>query len=193
MSAKGELRRQLLVEAAAAVLQEKGPGGVTHRAVASQGGLPLASTTYYFGSRDDLLLAAMEQSVSVSLAGAEGVLAATKPTRRSGKAAAALLLKVVTGGLSDPAGARALAERSLVVTREPSLAPAVQRWTAAATTLVREALARSERPVTARTAGVLLAVVDGVVVSALAEGADDLTGAAAKLATVLDALAPAGA
>jgi DNA-binding transcriptional regulator YbjK len=193
MSAKGELRRQLLVEASAAVLQEKGPSGVTHRAVASQGGLPLASTTYYFGSRDDLLLAAMEEAVSVGLEAAEAVLAAVKPGKRSAKATATLLLKIVTGGTADAAGARALEERALVVTREPALAPAVQRWITGVTLLLRDALARSERPVTARTAGVLLAVVDGVVISALAEGAAYLSGAASKLATVLDALAPASA
>ena len=55
---KGERRRQALVEAASGLLAEGGFDAVRHRAVAERAGLPLASTTYYFDSLDELITAA---------------------------------------------------------------------------------------------------------------------------------------
>ena len=52
---KGERRRYALVSAAAELLCEGGFDAVRHRAVAQRAGLPLASTTYYFSSLDDLI------------------------------------------------------------------------------------------------------------------------------------------
>src|ERR1700742_5145779 len=57
---KGERRRHELVAAAAALLTEGGFDAIRHRAVAERAGLPLASTTYYFDSLDDLIEAAVE-------------------------------------------------------------------------------------------------------------------------------------
>src|ERR1700756_5424675 len=57
---KGERRRHALISAAAALLSEGGFDAVRHRAVARRAGLPLASTTYYFSSLDDLLVQAVE-------------------------------------------------------------------------------------------------------------------------------------
>ena len=52
---KGERRRRALVAAAAEPLLEGGFEAVRHRSVASRADLPLASTTYYFESLDDLI------------------------------------------------------------------------------------------------------------------------------------------
>ena len=52
-------RRQALLEAAVEVVAERGVGATTHRAVAARAGLPLATTSYFFDSLDDLLMAAM--------------------------------------------------------------------------------------------------------------------------------------
>ena len=57
---KGERRRHELVAAAAALLIEGGFEAIRHRAVAERAGLPLASTTYYFDSLDELIEAAVE-------------------------------------------------------------------------------------------------------------------------------------
>ena len=56
---KGERRRYALVNAAAELLREGGFEAVRHRAVARRAGLPLASTTYYFSSLDDLIASAV--------------------------------------------------------------------------------------------------------------------------------------
>ena len=61
---KGERRRYALVSAAADLLCEGGFDAVRHRAVARRAGLPLASTTYYFSSLDDLIAKAVEHAGS---------------------------------------------------------------------------------------------------------------------------------
>jgi TetR/AcrR family transcriptional regulator, regulator of biofilm formation and stress response len=55
LTAKGQRRREALLHAAAALIAEKGYSGVTHRAVAERAGVPLASTSYFFASIDDLV------------------------------------------------------------------------------------------------------------------------------------------
>src|SRR6202158_3773611 len=57
---KGERRRYALVSAAADLLREGGFDAGRHRAVARRAALPLASTTYYFSSLDDLIAKAVE-------------------------------------------------------------------------------------------------------------------------------------
>jgi DNA-binding transcriptional regulator YbjK len=58
--ARGEERRQVLLEATLDIIEQEGLEGVTHRRVADAAGVPLAATTYYFSSKEDLMQAAME-------------------------------------------------------------------------------------------------------------------------------------
>jgi TetR/AcrR family transcriptional regulator, regulator of biofilm formation and stress response len=57
--ARGERRRDAILEAALRVIAQQGVSAVTHRAVASEAGVPLSSTTYYFESLDELLEGAL--------------------------------------------------------------------------------------------------------------------------------------
>jgi DNA-binding transcriptional regulator YbjK len=57
---RGEERRQALLEATLGIIEQEGLEGVTHRRVADAAGVPLAATTYYFSSKEDLMQAAME-------------------------------------------------------------------------------------------------------------------------------------
>lgn len=52
-------RREALLEAAIRVVARLGMRGLTHRAVEIEAGVPHGSTTYYFGTRHDLLVALM--------------------------------------------------------------------------------------------------------------------------------------
>jgi TetR/AcrR family transcriptional regulator, regulator of biofilm formation and stress response len=58
--ARGERRRRAILEAALRVIGERGVDAVSHRTVADEAGVPLASTTYYFESLDDVLEGALE-------------------------------------------------------------------------------------------------------------------------------------
>lgn len=55
ITARGSDRRQGIIEAAAAIIRETGPGAVSHRSVAKRAGCSLSATTYYFSGLDDLL------------------------------------------------------------------------------------------------------------------------------------------
>lgn len=57
--ARSRVRRELLLRAAAELLAEGGVKAVTHRSVAERAGVPLASTTYYFTSIDELMSEAL--------------------------------------------------------------------------------------------------------------------------------------
>jgi TetR/AcrR family transcriptional regulator, regulator of biofilm formation and stress response len=57
--ARGELRRRAILQAALRVISERGVDAVSHRTAAEEAGVPLASTTYYFESLDELLEGAL--------------------------------------------------------------------------------------------------------------------------------------
>jgi DNA-binding transcriptional regulator YbjK len=58
--ARGAARRSLLLEAAVRVVGQRGFAALTHRAVAAQAGVSLASTTHHFASAADLRRAMFE-------------------------------------------------------------------------------------------------------------------------------------
>jgi DNA-binding transcriptional regulator YbjK len=57
-----------IVEATLRVIGARGADAVTHRAVAAEAGVPLASTTYYFASKEALVREAFELTIERSLA-----------------------------------------------------------------------------------------------------------------------------
>ncbi|MFI0778604.1 TetR/AcrR family transcriptional regulator [Streptomyces sp. NPDC021212] len=64
-------RRQRIIDAAIAVVGERGIGALSHRAVAAEADVPLGSTTYHFATLDDLLVAALDQVNATCLADME--------------------------------------------------------------------------------------------------------------------------
>lgn len=61
---RGRARRELLLDAAVAVIASLGARELTHRAVAAEAGVSLASITYHFPRIDDLSRAAFEHAGS---------------------------------------------------------------------------------------------------------------------------------
>ncbi len=59
---RGAARREALLDAVLRVVAEVGVDAVTHRRVAEEAGLPLASTTYWFQSKEHLLTAALQSA-----------------------------------------------------------------------------------------------------------------------------------
>lgn len=66
-------KREALLEAAVTVVAEQGMRGLTHRAVETQAGLPHGSTTYYFGTRHDLVVELMRHMAEKGRAAMEPI------------------------------------------------------------------------------------------------------------------------
>ncbi len=94
---KGERRRYALVSAAAELLCEGGFEAVRHRAVARRAGLPLASTTYYFSSLDDLIASAVAHIGMMEVAQLRAQVATLSRRRRSADKTAELLVELLVG------------------------------------------------------------------------------------------------
>jgi TetR/AcrR family transcriptional regulator, regulator of biofilm formation and stress response len=59
-NSRGQARRELILAAGVRVVARAGAGAVTHRSVAAEAGVSLASTTYHFRGIDDLRRATFE-------------------------------------------------------------------------------------------------------------------------------------
>src|SRR4029078_12455781 len=94
---KGERRRYALVSAAADLLCEGGFDAVRHRAVARRAGLPLASTTYYFSSLDDLIAKAVKHAGSREAEQLRSRVATLSRRRRGAESTAEVLVDLLVG------------------------------------------------------------------------------------------------
>lgn len=59
--ASAQRRRAALLDATRELLGEIGAGAITHRAVAKRAGVPLSTTSYFFGSIDELIAEAIRE------------------------------------------------------------------------------------------------------------------------------------
>ena len=183
---KGERRRAALVEAAAKLLVEGGFDAVRHRAVAERAGLPLASTTYYFDSLEDLVTAAVEHHSNAELATGRRRLEELATRNRGVQATVDLVLDMLLGPESGDPAADAEAvllryERLVATGRRKYLRPLMRTLSAQLNELLTEIFARSGTPVTATELARLVALVDGAVVNALVEVDPEPRAAAARM------------
>ena len=159
---RGEARRAAITEAALAVIARVGPDGLTHRLVAKEAGLPLAATTYWFASKEDMVRAALEHAAERDIAYWEAL--------RDASAAwtTATLAAELTGVVEDSCTSRR--ERAVVVcalwleaVRRPELRPVAQRWLAAYAEIMQAILANAGTPAGAEDADLLGTVIDGLI------------------------------
>ncbi len=187
---KGERRRYALVCAAADLLCEGGFQAVSHRAVADRAGLPLASTTYYFSSLEELIETAVEYLGMGEAAELRARLQELPRRRRGAEAAADLLVDLLAG---EPDRDRLISryERYIACARNPELRGVERRLLQQRIDAVGEAMARSGRRARKDMMTALLYSVDGAVVSALVDDAGGpRESVRATLVDVIDVLAP---
>jgi DNA-binding transcriptional regulator YbjK len=192
---KGERRRYALVSAAAELLCEGGFDAVRHRAVAQRAGLPLASTTYYFSSLDDLIAKAVEHVGEQEAAQLRVRLGGLSRRRRGVESTADVLVDLLLGDcptlqLSDWLISRY--ERYVVCARQPALREIQRRIRQQRADAVIEAVERSGRSVRSDRLTALVCAVDGAVVAALVDddGSTAKASARSTLVDVIDTLAP---
>ncbi|WP_020669378.1 TetR/AcrR family transcriptional regulator [Amycolatopsis nigrescens] len=183
---KGERRRAALVEAAAELLVEGGFDAIRHRAVAERAQLPLASTTYYFDSLEDLVTAAVEHHSRAELAEGRHCLEELTTRDRGVDALVDLALELLLGYDRKDREADAEAvllryERLVATGRRQYLRPLMRTLAVELNALLAEIFARSGKPVDAAELKRLVALVDGAVVSALVEVDPEPRAAAARM------------
>ncbi|MEP9414690.1 MULTISPECIES: TetR/AcrR family transcriptional regulator [unclassified Gordonia (in: high G+C Gram-positive bacteria)] len=188
---KGTRRRSQLIEAAGSLLLEGGFDAVRHRAVADRAQMPLASTTYYFASLEELMAEAARQ-VTRDADEAIAARGAAVTRRRRGVGATAEVLSEVFVGVDTPI--EELAARYELITlaaRYPRLREVVEERRQHVSALHGEVLEKSGRRSEPEQVRWLIAVEDGAVVGTLGSGAESPFAAArAALGGVVDILAP---
>jgi DNA-binding transcriptional regulator YbjK len=190
---KGERRRYALVSAAAELLAEGGFEAVRHRAVAQRAGLPLASTTYYFSSLDDLIARAVEHIGMIEVAQLRARVNAVSRRRRGPETTAEVLAELFVEDVSGPGLAEQLIsryERLIACTRLPALRETMRRNLRQRAEAMAEAIERSGRAAHIELVRTLSYAVDGSVVSALVEGRDPRTAAQQTVVELIEVLAP---
>jgi DNA-binding transcriptional regulator YbjK len=191
---KGERRRYALVSAAAELLCEGGFEAVRHRSVARRAGLPLASTTYYFSSLDDLIASAVAHVGMLEVAQLRAGVTSLSRRRRGPETTADLLVDLLVGHESGPHLTEQLIsryERYIASARMPALRDIQRRNLRQRVDAIAEAIERSGRYVRPELVSALICAVDGAVVSALVDDRlDPRTVARSTVIDVIDVLAP---
>lgn len=166
---KGERRRAQLVTAAAELLAEGGFEAIRHRAVAERAGVPLAATTYYFSSLEDLVTAGLDRLGRDELADSRAALDRVDDP-------AEVVLDLLLGPRSRTEGLDAVLrrfERLIGSGRRPFLAGLLRAQRVDFDALLTEALTRlGAHPGPGGTRRVT-ALVDGAVLTALIEADPD--------------------
>ncbi|MGH3558588.1 MAG: TetR/AcrR family transcriptional regulator [Mycobacterium sp.] len=191
---KGERRRYALISAAAELLSEGGFEAVRHRAVARRAGLPLASTTYYFSSLDDLIASAVAHVGMLEVAQLRAQVASLSRRRRGPETTADMLVDLLVGTESGPHLTEQLIsryERYIACARLSALRDIQSRWLRQRGDAVADAIARSGRSVRLELVSALICAIDGAVVAALVAGREDPRAVVrATVIDIIDVLAP---
>jgi len=197
---RGAARREALLDAVLRLVAEVGVDAVTHRRVAEEAGLPLASTTYWFESKEQMLTAALERAADRDI---DRLRAFVDETPAHAPDPPGLAVSAILGPSEEPAEATPsgaannpiqtsrgwlLATYTLMLeaARRPALREVTTRWTDAYLETLPPLLAAagSRRP--RSDAELLLAATDGLLVDQLATG--DVSALAPRLRRLARAL-----
>jgi DNA-binding transcriptional regulator YbjK len=181
---RGAARREALLEAVLTIVADVGAEAVTHRRVAEQAQLPLASTTYWLESKEDLLTAALELAADRDVARLRE-LAVTLRERDPLQA----VLDAVLDPLDEPSSrASLMASYALLLeaARRPALQELARRWTDVYLDTIGELLDRAGSARPREDARLILSAADGLLLEQLAAGdADDPRPALGRLVHIL--------
>jgi TetR/AcrR family transcriptional regulator, regulator of biofilm formation and stress response len=181
---RGAARREALLEAVLQIVAEVGAEAVTHRRVAEQAQLPLASTTYWFDSKEDLLTAALALAAERDVARLHEL--ADRLRERDPVQA---ILATVLDPVDEPSSrASLMASYALLLeaARRPALQELARRWSDAYLETIGELLARAGAARPREDARLILSAADGLLLEQLAAGeADDPRPALARLIAIL--------
>jgi TetR/AcrR family transcriptional regulator, regulator of biofilm formation and stress response len=173
-SEQGAERRAAILAATVRLLVREGLAAVTHRAVAREAGVPLAATTYYFDSKDELIGEALAILVADEIARVSERAAELGDDISSPSRSAAAVAEVLFPDAEAAGGLLAKFEVYLEAARRPGLRATAAHWQREFTKLSEGALRLAGAADPERLAPILIAAVDGMLVHRLSEGIDHL-------------------
>jgi AcrR family transcriptional regulator len=172
--------RQALVDAALAVIGESGLGGFTQPRVAARAGMRQSHLTYYFPTRDDLLVAVADEAVRRRIA----VLAEAQAEAAGPREQVAALARV----LASPEQTRVLLALTQAADQNEAVRGSFGALAAGVGPLSAELLGAVGADADPATLALLQATSTGLAVLALAHGEDVTPFAEQMLTTFLDRL-----
>ncbi len=185
---RGAARREALLDAVLRIVAEEGVDAVTHRRVADVAGLPLASTTYWFDSKEHLLTAALERAADRDIERLRAFVGET-PERAPdplGLAVDAVIDPTEHAGQTSRGWLLATYALLLEAARRPALREVTKRWTEAYLEALPPLLAAAGSRHPQADAQILIAAADGLLVDQLASG--DSSDLGPRLHRLADAL-----
>jgi DNA-binding transcriptional regulator YbjK len=164
-------RRDAVLDAAIALIGERGLAGVTHRAIAAKAGVPLATTSYFFASIDELMVEAMRRVADKAIAGIEAATAHAATDQSDPRDAIQRLVDVL---LAEPeAETIAQFETYLEAARRPELRGEIARVLDAFEELARVTMQTFGAQVPPHVAQAFVALADGFALHRLAARRDE--------------------
>jgi len=165
--ARGERRRQAILDATLALVGRKGAGAITHRAVAEEAGVPLAATTYYFSSKSELVREALTYAADTDRATTTTLAAALDEVESAGELAGVLADHVTEWLGPGRAVLVSHYEISLEGARRPELAAISRAWTDRYVEVLAGPLRRLGSATPERDAWIVVTAFDGMVLDEL--------------------------
>ena len=186
---RGPARREALLEAVLKIVAEVGADAVTHRRVAEVAQLPLASTTYWFDSKDHLLTAALELAAerdTARLLALAAELSGAVGSDALDAAVAAIAQPLDEGPQASRGSLMATYALLLEAARRPALREVARRWTEVYLLTLARLLERAGSGRPRDDAELLLGAADGLLIEQLASGeTSDLRARLRRLAAAL--------
>jgi DNA-binding transcriptional regulator YbjK len=192
---QGTGRRAAILEATVRVLVRGGLAGVTHRAVAREAGVPLAATTYYFSSKEELLGEALATMVEDEITRLGRRAAEMGEALSSPRDSAAALAEVLLPDADAALALLAKYEVYLEAARRPELREPAAHWQDALADLAAMTLAAGGARDPERLAPVIIAGIDGIIIHELSRGIagdGDVARLRCKLEQLFELVLPGG-
>jgi DNA-binding transcriptional regulator YbjK len=169
-------RRTALLDAALRVIGTRGLGEATHRAVETEAGAPHGSVTYYFGSRDGLLAAAVGRMREHD-EGRVAALAQQLVMAFATSGADAVIDAVADGGATlfedDPVATQARYELLLAGSRDEAIGRLMRECTEVFWGLAKPVAIAGGSKDPDGDARIIMAMIDGLFFDALTKGEQD--------------------
>jgi DNA-binding transcriptional regulator YbjK len=175
---KGEARREAILRAALALIGERGPDAVTHRALAERAEVSLSATTSWFESKEAILQEAFLLAAREEVERVERVVLDLAPRELDLSEWASAVAAALAADLEDaPTRHIAFIELVLEGTRRPWLREEVARWETSYLQLAELGLRATGSPEPVMDARLVVGAITGLMLGQLANPQPDFEAA----------------